>query len=277
MEFLVTELFTIITSINLFYSMIGIMILLLFTWYSRTKTERVFLSKSYALFQQILIEFFWFAAITFVSIFIFNMSLENLSPSNPLIITLGVSLSLLLFAVSNNIKGLRETKYFKYKVVRLILFFLSAIAIFYYYSYPLHGTASGINQDFNLNSNESKEVFWLLLIEESFYSSLLLIFAASAILYLPLRFSMGIILLEFWRKEFPNPSSKITVVLKNGKIIKEVYMKNNVPGNYLYLYNTEELPTQTIVINKDEIEHILFTDSNHRADETIQIENSPFP
>lgn len=276
MELLISEFINRIALKNLFYIIPIIIIWVMASWFLRNKTERLFLPKYIAISQKVINELIWFIFLTIFAIFLLNMEIKSLAPNDfwmNLLLVLTIFFSLIVAALALNVKGIREKRFFKHKVIRFILFLLAAASIIYLYSYIIHGTTAVLNEVFNLNQTSSRAVFVNMFIQESFLMPLIYIFVISGIMYLPIRFSMLWILIEYMRKEFPKPPLKTTVVLKNGKIINDVFMKNNVPGNYFHFYNTDEFPSQTIVISKEEIESFLFTDSYHRNEETIEIEN----
>ncbi|TWT01855.1 hypothetical protein [Planomicrobium sp. CPCC 101079] len=263
------------TSENLWYLPILVILYTVWNWKSRNRFERIFLTRNVAILYKALKEVFLFIGILFITLML-NFEIENLLDPQGLSwnhIALIAYFIAIIFSTlyTVNFKQIREKQIMKHKLTVLFIMLLTILVSWVVFLDLVQLSLASIGKSLKGNFTETNQVLKNIIFDQGSNSPIIALIIFSILFYFPVKSTLEAMLQEYITHLKLKKTPKITVVLKNGKEIKECYMKNNHPGKYLHLMNKENASTQHIAINKEEIEYIIIMDENHKAEFDISI------
>lgn len=262
-------------------------------WNTRNNVERLFLSKNVVLFQKGLTESIIFIAFTFLSLFSPPENMDTLLNGNTTLNTILYLVYMFIYFLyfldsQYNFKKIKNEKWLKIinkPFLTMLWLFLLMVLAAYLYRYLIQLSSiiywSFLEADIERAATDSSEVSTndvfsfvanQVFVDDSFL--LLIPFLIwSIISYLLFRLSFKVIARKTVNNLNDKEAMKITVVLKNGRKFEGVYMQNNPPGKFFHFHNRPSSPTQQVVINKEEIEYLIFNETKHRFQDDIKQRN----
>lgn len=268
-------------------------------WFTRNQVERLFLSKNLAIINRFIeatFMYFLFTTGALLSIGNFPTPIDSLLNNTAFPFTLYVLYVLLyvlfLFESTPKFDEIKNKEFFNTRffigaarfiknkfTVSICLFFIILLAVLLYRHFinlSLLGYQSLVKEHSTQGEVNSTKDILSFIIGDGFkeYSyliySVLLIFSLFfyAIVAFPLRFITHRLLVEERQKR----QLKATVILKDGRKFVNVYLQNNTSQNFFHLHNKANLPTQHLVLHKDEVERFLFNEHNHKTEDDIKQE-----
>lgn len=278
MELVFSSLIKVFLDKGILFFLLFFVAFVLFSWLTRDKFERIFLSRVTILSFRLVIEILCFVGISF-SALLLNYNVENvINGETSLWIDFAFYLYFLIFIFStfygSNFKNITSHSIFGSKPFNIgivvLLIFLSW-TIYQHFINILLASFNGILEEDLVTTRQVAEV---LLTKEQTIEIYISLFLFLGFFYILIK-GMGQLLVSLHLQDINflnvHRAQLVTVGLKNGKVVKDVYMRHNHAGKYIHLLNKETAYTQVLVVNKDEIEYFLLRDSKFDSTDSPNI------